>query len=88
LQDLGSQAVGQPSSRRPRSSPGSSPSPDGAAAFAKRGITVEPVFGNLKANLGYRRFSRRGFSAVASEWRLISTAHNLLKLHRHQPAMG
>jgi transposase len=61
-------------------------SPDGAAAFAKRGITVEPVFGNLKANLGYRRFSRRGFTAVASEWRLICTAHNLLKLHRHQPA--
>jgi transposase len=63
-------------------------SPDGAAAFAKRGITVEPVFGNLKANLGYRRFSRRGFTAVASEWRLICTAHNLLKLHRQQPATG
>jgi hypothetical protein len=62
--------------------------PDGAAAFAKRGITVEPVFGNLKANLGYRRFSRRGFTAVAGEWRLICTAHNLLKLHRHQPAIG
>jgi len=61
-------------------------SPDAAAAFAKRGTTVEPVFGNLKQNLGYRRFSRRGFTAVASEWRLICTAHNLLKLHRHQPA--
>lgn len=62
--------------------------PNDAAAFAKRGITVEPVFGNLKANLGYRRFTRRGFTAVASEWRLICTAHNLLKLHRHQPATG
>ena len=56
----------------------------GAAAYAKRKTTVEPVFGNLKANLGFRRFSRRGLDAVRSEWRLICTIHNLLKLHRHQ----
>ena len=34
---------------------------EGAAAYAKRKVTVEPVFGNLKANLGFRRFS-------AAEW--------------------
>lgn len=56
----------------------------GAAAYAKRKTTVEPVFGNLKANLGFRRFSRRGLDAVRSEWRLMCAAHNLLKLHRHQ----
>jgi transposase len=56
----------------------------GAAAYAKRKTTVEPVFGNLKANLGFRRFSQRGLDAVRSEWRLICTIHNLLKLHRHQ----
>ncbi len=37
--------------------------PEGAAAFAKRGTTVEPVFGNLKANLGYRRSFIKGASA-------------------------
>lgn len=58
----------------------------GAAAYAKRKTTVEPVFGNLKANLGFRRFSQRGLDAVRSEWRLICTIHNLLKLHRHQRA--
>ncbi len=58
----------------------------GAAAYAKRKITVEPVFGNLKANLGFRRFSRRGLDAVSSEWRLICTVHNLLKMHRHRLA--
>ena len=58
----------------------------GAAAYAKRKTTVEPVFGNLKANLGFRRFSQRGLDAVRSEWRLICTIHNLLKLHRHQLA--
>jgi transposase len=59
---------------------------EGAAAYAKRKTTVEPVFGNIKANLGVRRFSRRGLGAVRSEWRLICTVHNLLKLHRHQLA--
>ena len=58
----------------------------GAAAYAKRKTTVEPVFGNLKANLGFRRFSRRGLDATKSEWRLICTVHNILKLHRHQQA--
>jgi len=55
----------------------------GAAAYAKRKTTVETVFGNIKANLGYRRFLRRGLDATSSEWRLICTVHNLLKIHRH-----
>jgi transposase len=58
----------------------------GAAAYAKRKTTVETVFGNLKANLGFRRFSRRGLDAIDSEWKLICTIHNLLKIHRHQTA--
>jgi transposase len=58
----------------------------GAAAYAKRKITVEPVFGHLKANLGYRRFFRRSLDAVESEWRLICTVHNLTKIHRHRLA--
>jgi transposase len=58
----------------------------GAAAYAKRKTTVEPVFGNLKANLRFRRFSQRGLHAAQSEWRLICTIHNLLKLHRHRLA--
>ena len=58
----------------------------GAASYAKRKTTVEPVFGNLKANLGFRRFSRRGLHAASSEWRLICTVHNLLKIQRHRLA--
>ena len=54
--------------------------PDNADRYKKRAATIEPVFGNIKANLGYRRFSRRGLPAVNSEWRLLCTAHNLLKL--------
>jgi len=54
--------------------------------YNKRGSTIEPVFGNIKSNLGYRRFTRRGLPAVQSEWRLICTAHNLLKLRAAAPA--
>jgi len=58
--------------------------PEGASTYAKRSTTVEPVFGDHKANQGYRRFMRRGLSAVQSEWALINTSHNLMKLYRHQ----
>jgi transposase len=53
---------------------------DNAARFARRKVIIEPVFGNIKANRGYRSFTRRGMAAVQSEWRLICTTHNLLKL--------
>lgn len=53
------------------------------ALYAKRSHTIEPVFGNIKNNLGYRRFHLRGLQATHSEWRLICASHNLLKLHHH-----
>jgi transposase len=57
---------------------------EGAAIYATRKTTVETVFGNIKANLGFRRFSQRGLDATSSEWRLVCTIHNLLKIHRHR----
>jgi transposase len=58
----------------------------GSELYLKRQATVEPVFGQIKANRGANRFLRRGRSAVRSEWRLLAATHNLLKLHRHQLA--
>lgn len=55
---------------------------EGAAAYALRSQTVEPVFGIIKATLGFRRFSRRGLAAGQSEWNLVCAVHNLLKLFR------
>jgi transposase len=43
--------------------------------------TVEPVFGNIKGARGFRQFLVRGFNAVQNEWKLICTAHNILKLY-------
>ena len=60
--------------------------PANAELYKKRSHTIEPVFGNIKANLGYRRFNRRSLPAVNSEWRLICTVHNLLKLQQAHPA--
>jgi transposase len=54
--------------------------PDNAELYRKRSTSIEPVFGNMKENLRFRRFSRRSLPAVNSEWRLICTVHNLLKL--------
>jgi len=49
----------------------------------KWGQLVQPVFGQIKDGRGCDQFMRRGRSACASEWKLICTTHNLLKLWRH-----
>ena len=46
-----------------------------------RSTSVEPVFGNLKANLGFRRFRLRGDRMVNGEFNLMCIAHNLNKLY-------
>jgi transposase len=63
-------------------------SEDGKSLYAKRWFTAEPAFGNIKANLRFRRFSRRGLRAALSEWRLICSVHNLLKLRAVRVAFG
>jgi hypothetical protein len=55
----------------------------GEELYSRRLGTVEPVFGQIKANRRIGRFKRRGRAAARSEWRLIAATHNLLKLHRH-----
>jgi transposase len=52
----------------------------------KRRGRVERTFAQIKHNMGFTRFSRRGLAAAKAEWNLISTAHNLLALHRHRAA--
>ena len=54
----------------------------GHAIYALRKAIVEPVFGQIKAARGFRRFSFRGFAKVQAEWQLICLTHNLLKLFR------
>jgi hypothetical protein len=60
---------------------------EGTAAYATRSHTVEPVFGDIKENRGFRRFMRRGLLAADSEAALIFAVHNLLKVFHHNPSV-
>jgi hypothetical protein len=46
----------------------------------KRKTDVEPVFGNIKQNMQFRRFMLRGIKKVAVEMGLLSLAHNFKKI--------
>ncbi len=46
---------------------------------ARQGI-VEPVFGQIKQARGFRQFLMRGLKKVTLEWKLVCTAHNVLKV--------
>lgn len=60
----------------------------GQTIYALRKILIEPVFGQVKAAMGFRRFSLRGLGKAASEWGIVCTCHNLLKLFRRRAAMA
>ncbi len=46
----------------------------------KRKHLVEPVFGWIKAGLGFRQFLLRGVDSVNAEWELICSATNLRRM--------
>jgi hypothetical protein len=45
-----------------------------------RPIEPESVFGEIKKNMGFKRFQLRGQKNVSTEWGLESIAHNIKKL--------
>lgn len=47
----------------------------------KRSIEIESCFGDIKHNMGFRRFHVRGLKKVETEISLIAMAHNLRKIH-------
>jgi transposase len=57
--------------------------PQGRALYARRKVIVEPVFGQIKEDRGFRRFLLRGLAPIRGEWRLVCLTHNLLKIWRH-----
>ena len=54
-------------------------SEQGKALRSRWAVEVESVFGRLKHNWGFRRFTLRGLAKVQVEWRLLCMAHNLAK---------
>ena len=54
--------------------------PEWKEIYRTRCHDVEPVFGNIKRNLKFERFSLRWFHGVQIEWNLVTIAHNLKKI--------
>jgi hypothetical protein len=57
--------------------------PTGRAVYARRKVIVEPVFGQLKAVRGFRRFLLRGLQKIRGAWSLVCLTHTLLKIWRY-----
>jgi len=69
----------------------------GKEIMRRRGEIVEAIFGQIKSVRRAEQFMRRGFERCLTEWTLLTTTHNLLKLWRAtvrphvsatQPAVG
>jgi len=54
----------------------------GKECYGLRKELPEPVFGQIKHVRGFDHFLLRGLDQVNSEWKVICTGHNLLKLFR------
>lgn len=48
----------------------------------KRGAIIESVFGIIKEQMGFRRFTYKGLESVRAQWSLVCAAYNLKKMHR------
>ena len=58
----------------------------GRGTYALRKALVEPVFGQIKTCINFRRFLLRGEKKAGGEWQLACLCHNLWKLYRFQSA--
>jgi hypothetical protein len=56
--------------------------PAGRVLYRARQQTVGPVFGIIKAVMGFRRFLLRELEKVNLEWTLVCLAYNFKRLHR------
>jgi len=59
-----------------------------AAIYARRKIEVESVFGHIKGNRSFRKFSLRGLDKVHVEFGIVALAHNLLKVAGHRQLLS
>ena len=57
-------------------------SPQGRQIFVQRKIDVEPVFGQIKACLGYKRCNLRGKRQMRIDMGLVLMTDNLLKYNK------
>ncbi len=61
---------------------------EGKEIYRQRKKIVEPVFGQMKFNLGFRRFRLRGLDKAGGEWTLVCLVHNIKKIYAKIVAKG
>ena len=61
---------------------------EGKEIYRQRKKIVEPVFGQVKFNLGFRRFRLRGVDKADGEWTLVCLVHNIKKIYARIIANG
>lgn len=54
-----------------------------AELYTLRAPTVEPVFGHIKQQLGFRRWTVRGLANVQAQWAMLAATRNLQIIFRH-----
>lgn len=60
----------------------------GISLRKKRAVDVETVFGDIKRNMGFTRFTLRGLAKAELEFRLIAMGHNIRKMMRAMEKAG
>lgn len=63
-------------------------SQSGKAIYARRKHIIEPVFGHIKAVIGFTGFNLRGLKKVNAEFKLVAIAHNLKKITKYAYKTG
>ena len=58
----------------------------GRKQYGRRFATVEPVFGNVRANKRLNRFTLRGQTKVDGQWKLFALVHNIEKWANYRKA--
>ena len=61
---------------------------EGKEIYCQRKKIVEPVFGQMTSNLGFRRFHLRGWDKAGGEWTLVCLVHNIKKIYTRIKAKG
>ena len=58
-------------------------SEQGRAVYSRRMWTIEPVFGNITSNKGFKKLTLRGKAKVTCQWTICCIMHNIEKLWRY-----
>jgi transposase len=60
----------------------------GMTMYKERMNIVEPVFGDMKKNRHFNQFSLRSLEKTSTEFLIVCTVHNLMKIHGYLKTKG